>query len=53
MLKDAEVNRDLRYAIRERTLELNNNTTYDVINGMPRKVVVIPKHDHYNPQDQT
>lgn len=38
------MDRDVRAAIRERTIELNNNTNYDVINGLPRKVTVVPQH---------
>ena len=51
MLKQAEQDRDVRAAIRERTLELNQNTHYDLINGQPRKVTVVPRHDVYNPQE--
>lgn len=44
MLKQAEMDRDVRAAIRERQIELNNNTNYDVINGLARKVAVVPQH---------
>jgi len=32
-----------------RQLELNNNASYDVINGISRQVPVVPQHHHYNP----
>lgn len=48
MLKMAEKDRDVRAAIRERTIEYNNNTNYDVINGLPRKVINVPDHERYN-----
>jgi hypothetical protein len=51
MLKQAEKDRDVRAAIRNRNIELNTNATYDVINGLPRIVTVVPQHDVYNPVD--
>jgi hypothetical protein len=42
MLKQAEKDRDVRAAIRERHIEFNSNTNYDVINGLPRKITVVP-----------
>jgi len=49
MLKNAEKNAEVRSAIRMRQLELNFNANYDVINGLPRQVPVVPVHDAYNP----
>ena len=49
MLKNAEKNQEVRSAIRMRQLELNNNASYDVINGISRQVPVVPQHEHYNP----
>lgn len=49
MLKNAEKNAEVRSAIRMRQLELNFNANYDLINGLPRQVPVVPVHDTYNP----
>jgi hypothetical protein len=49
MLKNAEKNAEVRSAIRMRQLELNFNANYDVINGLPRQVPVVPAHQEYNP----
>jgi hypothetical protein len=51
MLKQAEKDRDVRAAIRNRNIELNTNSNYDVINGLPRKITVVPQHEFYNPSD--
>jgi len=51
LLKQEEKDRDVRAAIRERTIEVNTNSNYDVINGLPRKVTVVPEHERYNPAD--
>lgn len=44
MLKNAEKNAEVRSAIRMRQLELNFNANYDLINGLPRQVPVVPAH---------
>lgn len=49
MLANMENDRDVRSAIRMRQLELNNNSTYDLVNGIPRNVPVVPHHQIYNP----
>jgi hypothetical protein len=48
-LKQAEIDRDVRAAIRGRAIEVNTNSNYDVINGLPRQVREIPSHERYNP----
>ena len=32
-----------------RQLELNFNANYDLLNGLPRNVAVVPAHQEYNP----
>jgi hypothetical protein len=32
-----------------RQLELNNNSQFDLVNGAPRNVPVVPHHQMYNP----
>ncbi len=44
ILKNAEKNAEVRSAIRMRQLELNFNANYDVINGLPRQVPLVPAH---------
>lgn len=41
--------KNVREAIRMRQLELNNNASYDLVNGIPRNVPVVPQHEQYNP----
>lgn len=48
-MKQAEKHSEVRSALRMRQLELNFNSNYDLINGIPRQVPVVPQHQHYNP----
>lgn len=45
----AEQDRKVRDAIRERQLEYNANAHYDIFNGKPRRSVDIPDQNQYNP----
>ena len=38
--------------IRGKHLELQYNSNYDMINGLPKRLPEIPHHDVYNPKDQ-
>jgi len=42
ILQNQESDRDVRSAIRMRQLELNNNATYDPVNGIARPVPLVP-----------
>ena len=44
-----EIDRDVRQAIRSRAIEVNHNSNYNVINGLPRLVPQVPEHERYNP----
>jgi hypothetical protein len=37
-----ESDKEVRSAIRMRQLELNNNSSYDLVNGISRSVPVVP-----------
>lgn len=43
-LQMIEADKEVRGAIRMRQLELNNNSSYDLVNGIPRNVPVVPGH---------
>jgi len=44
-----ETDKNVRAAIRNRQIEINTNAGYDLINGLPRLVPVVPQHELYNP----
>jgi len=41
-MQNVESDRNVRDAIRMRQLELNNNSSYDLVNGIPRNVPMVP-----------
>ena len=41
-LMQVESDKEVRSAIRMRQLELNNNSSYDLVNGISRSVPVVP-----------
>ena len=48
-MQNEEADRQVREAVRMRQLELNNNSQFDLVNGAPRNVPVVPQHQMYNP----